>query len=117
MTPERYQKRKSELIELLGGECKKCGSTDRLEFDHVDPKNKSFTIMDRWYVELEILITELQKCQLLCFTCHRKKSFAVEHGGGVYGKKNCTCDLCKARRKEYMKMYKLYGPAVNWPKQ
>lgn len=57
------------------------------------------------------LVTELNKCQLLCRPCHLKKSQtdgssrAVEHGGGESGKKNCPCAPCKARKAEYMANY------------
>jgi hypothetical protein len=60
-----------------------------------------------------ILIDELSKCQLLCNDCHLDKSKlegslgTVDHGGGISGKKNCPCVLCKTRKAEYMKNYHL----------
>jgi len=32
------------LYDLLGEECVRCGSTDRLQFDHVDPTTKVFNV-------------------------------------------------------------------------
>jgi 5-methylcytosine-specific restriction endonuclease McrA len=34
----RRKVRRARLIELLGGQCVRCGSTDELEFDHIDPE-------------------------------------------------------------------------------
>lgn len=106
---DRYETRKAELIQLLGGRCASCGSDDKLEFDHVDPSTKSFSIMARWNAPASTLSAELAKCQLLCEQCHLSKTVAltsVDHGGGVSGKKNCKCDPCRARKNEYMRAWK-----------
>jgi hypothetical protein len=39
-----YYRVKEKLIEELGGECVVCGTKEELEFDHVDPATKLFTI-------------------------------------------------------------------------
>jgi hypothetical protein len=36
--------RRKRLIEMLGGKCARCGSAESLEFDHIDPSTKKFTI-------------------------------------------------------------------------
>ena len=69
-----YVKRIDRARNLLGSMCVRCGSTDMLEFDHVDPSTKVAPIarilMGRWaFVE-----EELKKCQLLCRPCHMEKS-------------------------------------------
>lgn len=38
------QRRRVQLIELLGGKCVRCGSTNDLEFDHIDPETKRFAV-------------------------------------------------------------------------
>lgn len=82
-----------------------------MEFDHVDPATKKFVISDGLDFPWAVLIAELMKCQLLCHDCHLVKSISegdlgtVDHGGGISGKKNCPCDLCKARKREYMRQY------------
>lgn len=106
---QRYLARKGELLELLGSECSQCGSTDRIEFDHIDPTTKSFDILEQWNRPIEELVQEVRKCQPLCYSCHREKSLAqlsVEHGGGASGKRNCKCDLCRAKKNEYMREWK-----------
>lgn len=94
-----------EAKELLGGKCTKCGSTDRLEFDHIDRSTKKFNISARAANGMKAIADELTKCQLLCRPCHLKKSgtelaerFSNEHGGGLHGIKRCKCTLCHERR-------------------
>lgn len=60
-------------ISLLGGKCIKCNSPDNLQFDHIDPATKAFNIT-AWTRPLEEWMAELQKCQLLCYSCHKAKS-------------------------------------------
>ena len=72
---KRYYETLSESMEKLGGKCVKCGATERLEFDHIDPKNKSFCITSRLLMgDREKFQEELDKCQLLCYNCHLEKT-------------------------------------------
>ena len=71
----RRDRRRTELLELLGGECSRCSSKDGLHFDHIDRSTRSFGLsgagLDRaWSAILE----EAAKCQLLCETCHQAKT-------------------------------------------
>jgi 5-methylcytosine-specific restriction endonuclease McrA len=70
----RAAKQRIEFKLLLGGRCVKCGSSERLEFDHIDPSEKSFTIGKLFgRKRIETLKEEVSKCQLLCKPCHIKK--------------------------------------------
>jgi hypothetical protein len=52
--------------------CVKCGSTDRLEIDHIDPKTKvSHTVWSWAKTRRE---AELAKCQVLCYEHHLEKT-------------------------------------------
>jgi hypothetical protein len=62
------------LLEKLGGKCAECGSTESLEFDHIDPATKSFNISAGYHKPKEVLENELSKCQILCNKCHIQKS-------------------------------------------
>lgn len=102
----RYHQRRTLAVALLGGSCARCGATDRLEIDHIDRSTKQIDLGSLWSIAAERYQAELAKCQLLCHECHKAKSAAersVEHGGGVSGKKNCKCEPCKARKREYMR--------------
>lgn len=99
-----YERKKSNLLDALGRACVNCGSSENIEFDHVDRSEKSFSILTEWKRPLHELLEEVKKCQPLCATCHADKTrveLSVEHGGGLSGKRNCKCPLCKNRKAEY----------------
>lgn len=67
-------KLRAELIEQLGGKCVQCGATERLEFDHLEPRT--------WLAENHNLWTRMAKyrreaaegkIQLLCKSCNCRK--------------------------------------------
>lgn len=102
----RYHKRRTEALERLGGRCAECGSTDDLEFDHIDRTLKSGYISKMFSQSEKRYKDELEKCQLLCSGCHQRKTISentVGHGGGLTGIRNCYCDECKPLKKSYMK--------------
>jgi len=74
----RYNKRKAEAIEILGGVCVVCGSTEDLQFDHLNPSTKKFSLGKLWSSSQEVFLEELSKCQLLCFTCHQIKTIVYD---------------------------------------
>jgi 5-methylcytosine-specific restriction endonuclease McrA len=70
----RYHRIRSSYIELKGGKCVSCGSTDRLEFDHIDPDTKLYAIGKLWSRNKGEVDAEVDKCQLLCYDCHLVKT-------------------------------------------
>jgi hypothetical protein len=69
------EKRKIELISMLGGACKICGynkSHKVLEFHHLDPSKKNFSVAARINLAWHKIISEIKKCVLLCPNCHRE---------------------------------------------
>ena len=104
--------RRKYAIAALGGKCAKCGATDRLEFDHIEPSTKLFKISDVARRE-DLWLAELAKCQLLCNACHREKT-AQEIRCGVHSVKpapthgthscyvtGCRCEPCTVANREY----------------
>lgn len=103
--------------ELLGGKCVWCGSTENLEFDHIDASTKEIDISKMFRNRAKhTWQAELQKCQLLCRTCHKVKSRVEgnhagghnkienpQHGTAVrYGKLyRCRCDRCRTWKRLY----------------
>ncbi len=74
----------SQLVEYLEDKsCVKCGESDIrvLEFDHIDPATKSFSIARgiTYGKHWEIILKEIDKCQILCSNCHKKRT-AVQYG-------------------------------------
>lgn len=74
---ERYARRRDDWIESLGGECVNCGEKESLEFDHIDPKTKEYSIAKILSGgSAEKVASEMAKCQLLCNPCHKEKTRA-----------------------------------------
>ena len=76
--PEGHQLSRSEFIDLIrkqrGGKCERCGYDKyqgALEFHHIDPSEKDFTIGDRDF-KLKDCVKETKKCILICANCHRE---------------------------------------------
>jgi 5-methylcytosine-specific restriction endonuclease McrA len=107
---QKYYNRRVMFIAELGGVCVKCGTSEELEFDHVIPEEKSFTIAKKLGGAPEAVIrAELQKCQLLCIPCHKSKtvkSVSVAHGEGKTGVRNCRCELCAPLKNAYAREFK-----------
>lgn len=106
----RAHERLALARERLGGRCYGCGSTEALDFDHTDHTDRTTKIRKiseatNW--SLVRFLAEVDKCQLLCRSCHTAKSIAngdlrnVGHGEGVKGKRGCQCPLCSERRRLY----------------
>lgn len=72
----KYQQARIRLFhQLLGGRCIQCGTTKRLEIDHIDPRTKMFDLSARCRNTLKPLLHELRKCQLLCVPHHKAKTW------------------------------------------
>lgn len=76
--PEGKQLIRSEFLNLLrkkrGGKCERCGYNNylgALEFHHLDPTKKEFTIGNRDF-KLQECIEESKKCILICSNCHKE---------------------------------------------
>lgn len=68
-------KKKRKAVDLLGGCCKQCGETDIdvLTFHHRDKEDKLFGISANYHARnWDLLLKEIQKCDLLCCNCHMK---------------------------------------------
>jgi hypothetical protein len=79
---------KLKAVEYLGGKCVGCsyGSAKNdilaiLEFDHIDPKTKSFKISGNFHLRWIDIKKELDKCVLKCPTCHKARHYLEEQMG------------------------------------
>lgn len=75
-TSNYRRRRKENLIEVCGGECRLCGykkTASALEFHHIDPSQKDFGIASNGNChDLEKDLNEVKKCILVCANCHRE---------------------------------------------
>lgn len=110
----RYLRRRLEVIEKLGGRCVNCGSTDSLEFDHIDESTKEFTIAKGSSFSEERWQAEIAKCQLLCKTCHITKHSSDFPCGDVRKYwRGCRCSQCRAANARHSREYKRRRRSLN----
>lgn len=75
---QEYRKKllKHKAVQYKGGKCQDCGydeCEEAMEFHHLDPSQKSFSISGKYNLSWEKLKEELDKCILLCSNCHKKR--------------------------------------------
>lgn len=80
-----YQDQNNALIlaHLKANPCVDCGEADPivLEFDHRDPAQKAFNIgMSRRRYSAVRIQAEIDKCDVRCCNCHRRRSYAMQGG-------------------------------------
>jgi hypothetical protein len=71
---KKYRKsKKRKCIEYKGGSCIVCGYNKcerAMDFHHLDPSQKDFSISHKNHISMEKTKIELDKCVLLCCRCH-----------------------------------------------
>jgi 5-methylcytosine-specific restriction endonuclease McrA len=106
----RYHNRIAEAKRLLGGACAVCGVSDdleALEFDHIDPADKKFTIGNIGSASKAKFDEELKKCQLLCNSCHKEKHASkFPHGTAQRYWRGCKCQPCTTANTQHSIAYK-----------
>jgi hypothetical protein len=78
---KRRRKVKEKLVEYFGGKCKLCDYSkcqQALEFHHLDPDQKKFTLGEKGACrKWEEMLAEAKKCVLLCSRCHKEVEYGV----------------------------------------
>jgi hypothetical protein len=77
-TVEWQQKTKIQAINYKGGKCIKCGYDKcpaALDFHHLDPSKKDFSISSKKNRSFDKIKFELDKCVLICRNCHAELHF------------------------------------------
>ena len=76
--PDGIQLRRGDFLAKIkiarGGKCERCGydtCIKALEFHHLDPSQKDFTISNDHFRLIDA-VNESKKCVLLCANCHRE---------------------------------------------
>ena len=99
---EKYEDRRESILEILGGKCA-CGSEENLNATPGAGSDSSFNLSRRLNnAPWDKIASELKFYGLMCASCLAKRTKGVEHGGGVSGVRNCPCELCVAKKAEYM---------------
>lgn len=126
MSEEERRQRRAWGIWYLGGHCLKCGTTERLEFDHLDPAIKRTSQFLNWAQAAAKV--ELRRCQLLCYDCHKAKTdenkdraYRIKHGTLRYALLHgCKCQECQiakslARKAARAISAQFHPPFGDWP--
>lgn len=73
-TLERQRDFKQKCVDYKGGQCVCCGykkTNNALEFHHLNPQEKDFSISSAKFTKFDNrIIEELNKCALVCRNCH-----------------------------------------------
>jgi hypothetical protein len=81
---KRRLKVKEDAVIYLGGECNRCGydkCIDALEFHHIDPDLKEFSISHNGHTRSwERVKKELDKCLMVCSNCHKEIHYELRKG-------------------------------------
>ena len=79
---ERQRLFKMRCLEYKGSFCTKCGydkCVSALEFHHIDPQKKDFVPskfkLRSWEKNKPVVMSELDKCIVLCANCHREEHY------------------------------------------
>ncbi len=81
---ERYRRNRllvASLKEEKGNACERCRGAGRLEFDHIDPSTKIFSLGQACLRSEKSIRAEAAKCRLLCRKCHWKRT-SKQHADG-----------------------------------
>lgn len=102
------QKRKQELVNVMGGKCQICGYNKciaALEFHHCIPDQKKFGLSNGDCRSLEKDLEEAKKCILLCSNCHREVEYynILTTPSFDEQKANELLDIYKAQKEEIKK--------------
>lgn len=83
--------------------CMDCGNNFppcAMDFDHREPENKLFNISEAQSMNRDVLIQEIDKCDIICANCHRIREHNRNHtkvscwNKIVYAYKNRSCSDC-----------------------
>ena len=89
--------------------CINCGSCQSLELDHVNPDEKVTHRIWSWSEKKRNI--EIKKCQVLCSSCHKKKTRSQRKIKAVHPSKTtynngCRCLECKRVMRDHFRQYR-----------
>lgn len=112
---------KSRMVKAMGGKCAECfynKCEDSLEFHHLDPLKKDFSLgaARGSPVSWGRLVAELRKCVMLCANCHRELHadllavntdwFSFDEAYATYTRpvleKTTVCPVCDKQKDDHL---------------
>ena len=84
----RRKSQRNKILEYKATHpCVICGESDPcvLDFHHVDPNGKEFTVAEGMNYTMERIMKEIEKCDIVCKNCHAKiHAGKLRKVGGVW---------------------------------
>ena len=116
-TSTRQKNLKIKAVNYLGGKCASCGynkCVEALDFHHLDPNKKEFSISQAKSHSFSKVKPELDKCVLLCANCHREEHAAILVNNE--SKWNQEFVLSELDNAESLDSYQRYSPRtkIDW---
>jgi hypothetical protein len=96
------QKRKQELVYIMGGKCVLCGYDKciaALEFHHIDKSQKERQLSSGNCHSWEEDVKEVKKCALVCSNCHKEIEFFKLNVETTFDKERCK-EITTQKEKE-----------------
>lgn len=124
-TPEEQREYQREWIRRRRDDyfrdkvCEWCGSSEKLELDHLDRSQKIDHRVWSWRAERRE--AELSKCRPLCRDCHLKRTRLQlskaprPHGLNKYRSEKCRCAECCEAHREYWRDRRAARRVLNRP--
>lgn len=82
MLKETYNRKMQTVYDYKSTKgCRKCGETKYyiLDFHHRNPMEKDFMISEKMRCQLETMMVEIEKCDVLCANCHREWHYFLDN--------------------------------------
>jgi hypothetical protein len=108
----KKRERRQRLVTMLGGKCVRCGTMEDLEFDHIDPQSKNFSICAHLTKAWNDLVAEAQLCQLLCHACHVAKG-AEDRPEPKHGRYMYLYHRCRSKYAELATLLRASGRGLD----
>ncbi len=105
---KRYHTKMTDAKEQFGNFCSLCGSSEQLEFHHINQADKAFTISSKMLsLSDEKIQAELEKCQLICNYCHKQQhASSAPCGTAQRYWRGCRCELCVEANTIHVRQYR-----------
>ena len=69
---KKWKKKLTEYLESKKKPCLFCNSTEKIEFHHINPVEKEYTVTALVSCSYKRIDEEVSKCWCLCHSCHKK---------------------------------------------
>ena len=95
------EERRALAFSILGNKCRMCMSGEDLIFHHKDRNSKICNISKMWTWSIERFMKEVNKCEVVCVSCHKELHAPLHGTHSRYVNRRCRCGLCISAHREY----------------